>query len=101
MASHLSDTTLDDPEDHTDLNLEQSLFQDLSKFGIFDDAPCHPDQYGVLAGHSLHDLVTENLNEQIRELRDVNARLTNTVREKDHVINQLRQRIPSASGAII
>ncbi|OQV14066.1 hypothetical protein BV898_11731 [Hypsibius exemplaris] len=85
-------------DQQTDLNLEQSFWNEsFTPRGCSDvGAAAANNPFAVLAGQSLYDVVTENLHEQIRELRDVNARLSNTVCEKEHEIRQLLQRSVSS-----
>ncbi|GAU87718.1 hypothetical protein RvY_00528 [Ramazzottius varieornatus] len=51
-----------------------------------------------LGGDTLLDMVTDNFSEQIRELRDINARLTNANLEKDMEIQQLKVKLSSLTG---
>ena len=50
-----------------------------------------------LTGSALFEMVTENLSEQVRELRDINARLTNANYEKDLEIQQLKAKLLSVN----
>lgn len=79
-----------------DLVLKDGAYEDLSlaKCSVPAFGPSATftgcDQNSLVTKEALHDVVVKNLSDQIRELKDVNARIIASTQDKDREIQRLR-----------